>query len=56
MLRTPLARYLALVAACMILSYLLRVRPRRQKDWTALVFALGFLTWLLVGFGSLRSM
>ena len=56
MLRTPLAWYLALVAACMILPYLLRVRPRRQKDWTALAFTLGFLTWLLVGFGSLRSM
>jgi hypothetical protein len=42
MLRTPLAWYLALVAACMILPYLLRVRPRRQKDWTVLAFALGF--------------
>ena len=50
-----MAWYLVLVAGCMILPYVLGVRPRRQKDWTALGFTIGFLTWLLFGFGSLRS-
>jgi hypothetical protein len=53
--RNPLAWYLVLVIACIMLPYVLGVRPRCQKDWTALGFTIGFLTWLLVGFRSLRS-
>ena len=56
MMRNPIDWYVVLVTACIVLPYLLRVRPYRQKDWTALAFTIGFLTWLLVGFGSLRSM
>ena len=54
-MRNPLTWYLVLVIAYIMLPYVLGVRPRRQKDWTALGFTIGFLTWLLFGFGSLRS-
>lgn len=54
MMRNPIDWYVVLVTPCIVLPYLLRVRPYRQKDWTALAFTIGFLTWLLVGFGSLR--
>jgi hypothetical protein len=55
-MRSPVTWYVVLVAACILLPYLLRLRPHRPKDWAALAFTIGFLTWLLVGFGSLRSM
>ena len=55
MLRNPVGWYFVLVTACILLPYLLRVPPHRRKDWTALAFTIGFLTWLLLGFGSLRS-
>ena len=56
-MRSPLTWYVVLVAACIILPYLLRVRPRRPHDWSALSFTIGFLTWLLLfGLVPLRSM
>jgi hypothetical protein len=55
MMRTPLAWYVFLMGICLAGPYLLGVRPRRRRDWRALTATVAFLTWLLIGFVSLRS-
>jgi hypothetical protein len=34
--------------------YLFGVRPRVRRDWRVLTVTIGFLSWLLAGFASLR--
>ena len=54
-MRTPFSSYILLVAACLIAPYVFDVRPRSRRDWLAVTVMVAFLTWLLVGFASLRS-
>jgi hypothetical protein len=48
-------RFVALLALCAPLPYLLGVRPRRQGGWRHVLVAIAFLMWLLLGFGYLHS-
>ncbi len=50
-----LVLYIALAALCLVLPYLLHVRPRRLRDWRLITVTLAFLTWLLLGLASLIS-
>ena len=53
---TPSAKwFVALLALCILLPYLLGVRPRRPGDWRHLLIAIAFLMWLLLGLGYLSS-
>ena len=54
-MRNLLAWYALLVAACVAGPYLLGIGPRHHKDWIRLTVTIGFLTWLLAGFVSVRS-
>jgi hypothetical protein len=47
--------FVALLALCVFLPYLLGVRPRRPRDWRHVLVAIAFLMWLLLGFGYLHS-
>jgi hypothetical protein len=47
--------FVALLILCVLLPYLLGVRPRQARDWRHLTIAIAFLTWLLLGFGFLYS-
>jgi len=49
---TPIATwFVALLILCVLLPYLLGVRPRRPRDWRHVLIAIAFLMWLLLGFG-----
>lgn len=53
---TPLTKwFVGLLTICVLLPYLLGVRPRRPRDWRQLLVAVAFLAWLLIGFGFLYS-
>jgi hypothetical protein len=54
-MRSLVAWYVLLLAFCVGLPYLLGVRPRRSRDWTYLSVTIAFLTWLMLGFASVRS-
>jgi hypothetical protein len=54
-MRTPLEWYVLLVASCVAGPYLFGVRPRGCRDWRLLTATIVFLSWLLGGFVSLRS-
>ena len=47
--------YVALLFACIVLPYLLGVRPRGRRDWRFMVVVIAFLTWLLLGFTFVMS-
>jgi len=47
--------YVALLTGCVVLPYLLGMRPRRPSDWRYIAATVTFLTWLLAGFVFLRS-
>ncbi len=47
--------YAALLVALIVLVYVLRMQPRRYRDWRWIALTVGFLTWLLLGLASLRS-
>jgi len=49
------AAYVALLAGCIVFSYVLDVRPRVARDWRYLTATITFLTWLLIGFAFVRS-
>jgi len=53
---TPFLCYVLLLATCIALPYLLGVPPRTTLEWRLMVATTGFLTWLLLGFVSLRSL
>jgi hypothetical protein len=55
MIRTPLAWFVLLAGICLMGPYVFGVRPRTRRDWVSVTLTLAFLTWLLVGFASLRS-
>jgi hypothetical protein len=55
MLRLPRFWWIVLVISCVVLPYLLGTPPRRRRDWILLTVTIAFLTWLLAGFGSVRS-
>jgi hypothetical protein len=55
MLQTPLFWCIVLVSSCIVVPYLLGTPPRRRRDWRLLTATIAFLTWLLAGFGSVRS-
>lgn len=55
MLRVPVFWCAVLVLACVITPYLLRVPPRRRRDWMLLTATIAFLVWLLGGFASVRA-
>jgi hypothetical protein len=54
-MRNPVTWYVVLLSVCIAAPYLLRVAPRRHRDWIWLTVTIGFLTWLLAGFVSVRS-
>lgn len=47
--------FVGLLAICVLLPYLLGVRPRRPRDRRQVLIAVAFLMWLLLGFGYLYS-
>ena len=47
--------YVLILAVCVAGPYLLRVPPRRRRDWQYLVVGIAFVSWLLAGFTTLRS-
>jgi hypothetical protein len=53
--RSLLNWYAVLLLACILLPYLLGVRPRDSRDWRHIVVVIAFLTWLMLGFGYLIS-
>jgi hypothetical protein len=54
-MRSPFSSYVLLVSICIVGPYLFGVRPRARRDWLWLTLTIGFLTWLLAGFGFVRS-
>lgn len=55
MIRTPLFWCVLLVAVCVVAPWILRVTPRRRRDWMLLTAVIAFLMWLLGGFASVRA-
>jgi hypothetical protein len=47
--------FVGLITICVLLPYLLGVRPRRLRDWRHMMIAVAFLMWLLLGVGYLYS-
>jgi hypothetical protein len=47
--------FVGLLTICVLLPYLLGLRPRRPRDWRDMLIVVAFLMWLLLGFGSLCS-
>jgi hypothetical protein len=54
-MRTPLSWYLVLLVVILVVPYLAGVPPRSRRQWRYLLVTIAFLTWLLLGFASLRS-
>ena len=55
LVRTAFDWYIVLLTCCIAAPYLFGVRPRSRRDWLWLTAAIAFLTWLLAGFGTVRS-
>ena len=47
--------FLALVAACGVTMYAVRISPRSSRQWTYVAIAIAFLAWVLPFMTSLRS-
>ena len=55
-MRTLLDWYLLLISLTIVMPYLTGVPPRCERDWRYVRIAVAFLTWLLVGLVSARSL
>ena len=47
--------FLLLAGACIVLPYILGVRPKTRRDWVYLALTIAFLAWILPLMISLRS-
>jgi hypothetical protein len=54
-MRTPFSWYVLLLLVTALGPYALGVRPRCPRQWRYVSVTVAFLTWLLLGIASLRS-
>ena len=54
-MRTPLSWYVLLVSVITIAPYVLGIPPRTPQQWRYVAITIAFLTWLLLGFASVRA-
>ena len=52
---TPLGWYLLLLAIILVIPYFAGVPPQSRRQWQYVLVTIAFLTWLLLGSTSLRS-